>query len=66
MIFQLLRVSKELNIDKEELGGSAWVAAFTSFFLFGIGAVIPVVPFFFTNGMNAVYISIEVSILGLL
>ena len=40
--------------------------SFTSFFIFGIGAVIPVVPFFFTNGMNAVYISIEVSILGLL
>ena len=58
-------VREELNIDKEELGGSAWEAAFTSFFLFGIGAVIPVIPFFFTSGMNAIYISIGVSILGL-
>ncbi len=58
-------VREELGIDPAELGGSAWEAAFTSFFLFAIGAIIPVLPFFFTNGMTAVYISVGISALGL-
>ena len=32
---------EELGIDPDELGGSAWVAAGTSFVLFGLGAIIP-------------------------
>ena len=35
---------KELGIDPAELGGSAWEAALASFFLFAVGAVIPVAP----------------------
>jgi VIT1/CCC1 family predicted Fe2+/Mn2+ transporter len=35
---------EELGIDPQELGGSAWEAAITSFLLFSIGAVIPVFP----------------------
>lgn len=58
-------VREELGIDKAELGGSAWEAAITSFFLFAIGAIIPVMPFFFTNGNEAIYISIGLSVLGL-
>jgi VIT1/CCC1 family predicted Fe2+/Mn2+ transporter len=45
---------EELGIDPEELGGSAWVAALTSFFLFGIGALVPIIPFFFTEGLVAI------------
>jgi vacuolar iron transporter family protein len=56
---------EELGIDPQELGGSAWEAAFTSFFLFAVGAIIPVLPFIFWNGMEAVYISVVVSALGL-
>src|SRR5512137_955512 len=32
---------EELGIDPKELGGSPWVAAITSFFLFAFGAIIP-------------------------
>lgn len=56
---------EELGIDPEELGGSPWSAAITSFFLFAIGAIIPVAPFFFLTGNPAVYISLVASGLGL-
>lgn len=56
---------EELGIDPDELGGSAWEAALTSFFLFAVGAIIPVVPFIFSSGMTAVYISVVISALGL-
>lgn len=56
---------EELGIDPKELGGSAWEAAITSFFLFAIGAIIPVVPFVFLSGMTAVYVSVLISALGL-
>ena len=56
---------EELGIDPEELGGSAWAAGFTSFFLFAIGAIIPVAPFFFWSGTTAVLASLLASGLGL-
>src|SRR5437763_3896110 len=56
---------EELGIDPQELGGSAWGAAITSFFLFAFGAIIPVFPFIFTNGFAAVVISLALSVLGL-
>ncbi|MCJ7432672.1 MAG: VIT1/CCC1 transporter family protein [Anaerolineales bacterium] len=56
---------EELGIDPEELGGSAYEAAFTSFFLFAIGAVFPILPFFFWSGSAAIYISLAVSAVGL-
>src|SRR5512137_1574984 len=34
---------EELGIDPNELGGSPWEAAITSFFLFSIGAIIPLI-----------------------
>jgi VIT1/CCC1 family predicted Fe2+/Mn2+ transporter len=58
-------VREELGIDKAELGGSSWEAAMTSFFLFAIGAIIPVFPFFFTNGSQAIYISLILGTIGL-
>lgn len=52
---------EELGINPEELGGSAWVAAITSFFLFAIGAIVPVIPFIFLTGSSAVILSIALS-----
>jgi VIT1/CCC1 family predicted Fe2+/Mn2+ transporter len=57
---------EELGIDPDELGGSAWVAAITSFFLFALGAIVPVSPFFFASGMGAVVVSIAVSAAALM
>ncbi|MBI5842632.1 MAG: VIT1/CCC1 transporter family protein [Chloroflexi bacterium] len=56
---------EELGIDPEELGGSAYEAAFTSFFLFAVGAIFPIFPFFFWAGTTAIYISLIVSAIGL-
>ncbi|MGA7615680.1 MAG: VIT1/CCC1 transporter family protein, partial [Thermoanaerobaculia bacterium] len=56
---------EELGINPEELGGSAWEAAITSFFLFAVGAIIPVIPYFFTSGMDAVAWSVGFSTIGL-
>jgi len=56
---------EELGIDPEQLGGSAYEAAFTSFFLFAVGAVFPIFPFFFWSGATAIYISLAVSAVGL-
>jgi VIT1/CCC1 family predicted Fe2+/Mn2+ transporter len=57
---------EELGIDPDELGGSAWVAAATSFFLFALGAIVPVSPFIFASGMPAVVASIVVSAAALM
>lgn len=56
---------EELGIDPEELGGSAWEAALTSFVLFAIGAIVPVIAFTFLTGMTAVAVSIAFSTVGL-
>lgn len=55
----------ELGIDPAELGGSAWEAAITSFLLFAVGAIVPVVPFLFLSGTTAVIVSAVVSACGL-
>ncbi|MFH1523923.1 MAG: VIT1/CCC1 transporter family protein [Chloroflexota bacterium] len=56
---------EELGIDPDELGGSAYVAAFTSFFLFALGALFPLLPFAFLSGTIAVYVSMAVSAFAL-
>lgn len=56
---------EELGIDPAELGGSAWTAAGTSFLLFAIGAVIPVIPFMFAGGGTAVSLAVIFSTAGL-
>jgi vacuolar iron transporter family protein len=60
-----LLVREELGINPEELKGSAIEAALYSFFLFAIGAILPVFPFMFTSGMQAIIISTTVSAIGL-
>jgi VIT1/CCC1 family predicted Fe2+/Mn2+ transporter len=44
---------EELGIDPQELGGSPWTAAVTSFALFAAGAIFPVAPYFFWSGTQA-------------
>lgn len=56
---------EELGIDPNELGGSAWVAAFTSFALFIFGAMIPVTPYIFFSGISGIVASAACSTLGL-
>lgn len=56
---------EELGIDPEELGGSAWEAAGTSFVLFALGAIVPVLPYFVTDGGVAVGASLAFSALSL-
>jgi len=47
-------VREELAIDPEDLGGSAYIAAGTSFAMFAAGAIVPLVPFAFLGGTTAV------------
>lgn len=45
-------VREELGLDPSDLG-SSWVAAFSSFFAFALGALMPVAPYFFAEGSAA-------------
>ncbi|MDD4539837.1 MAG: VIT1/CCC1 transporter family protein, partial [Lentisphaeria bacterium] len=57
---------EELGINPQELGGSAWEAAYTSFLLFAVGAIIPVLPFIFMpQNVAAIGASAVLSLLGL-
>jgi VIT1/CCC1 family predicted Fe2+/Mn2+ transporter len=56
---------EELGIDPESLGGSAWEAAATSFFLFAAGAIIPVLPFLALTGPAAIAASLALSAVAL-
>jgi VIT1/CCC1 family predicted Fe2+/Mn2+ transporter len=56
---------EELGIDPKDLGGSPWVAAGSSLALFAVGAIIPVLPFLFTEGLLAVELAVVLSALGL-
>jgi len=58
-------VKEELGINAEELRGSAMEAAISSFILFAIGAIIPVSPFLFSSGLQAIVISVIASAVGL-
>jgi VIT1/CCC1 family predicted Fe2+/Mn2+ transporter len=56
---------EELGIDPAELGGSPWAAAGSSFALFATGAIFPVAPFFWLDGLRAVAASVVLSGLAL-
>jgi VIT1/CCC1 family predicted Fe2+/Mn2+ transporter len=56
---------EELGIDPQELGGSALQAAITSFVLFALGAIIPVIPYTFMSGTQAIIFSVIFSMVGL-
>ena len=57
-------VREELGLDPDELG-SAWGAAFGSFVAFGIGAVIPVIPYLIGAGSGAFLAAIGLSVVAL-
>ncbi len=56
---------EELGIDPEEMGGNPWTAAGFSFVLFSVGALFPVLPFFFAGGATGVAWSIGLSAVAL-
>ena len=57
-------VREELGLDPDELG-SAWGAAFGSFVAFGIGALIPVIPYLLMAGQSAFVAAIALSVVAL-
>jgi VIT1/CCC1 family predicted Fe2+/Mn2+ transporter len=57
---------EELGIDPEDLGGSPWIAAGSSFLLFAMGAVVPVLPFVFLRGAVATAASLGASAAALM
>src|SRR5947209_2304713 len=52
-------VREELGLDPQELGGSPWTAALSSFLLFSLGAIFPVLPFLFLSGTTAILVSLS-------
>ena len=48
---------EELGIDPAELGGNPWTAAATSFALFAMGAVFPILPYAWSGGTDALAMS---------
>jgi VIT1/CCC1 family predicted Fe2+/Mn2+ transporter len=57
-------VREELGLDPDELG-SPWGAAASSFVAFGVGAVVPLVPFLLGTGFNALVASLALSFVSL-
>ena len=57
-------VREELGLDPDDLG-SPLEAALSSFAMFALGAVVPVLPFLFTRGLTAVALSAGLSFLVL-
>jgi vacuolar iron transporter family protein len=58
-------VREELGLDPSQLGGSPYSAGASSFVLFSVGAIIPLIPYFFSSGSAAVVGSIGCAALGL-
>jgi VIT1/CCC1 family predicted Fe2+/Mn2+ transporter len=56
---------EELGIDSQLRGASPWKAAGSSFVLFCVGAIVPLVPYFVVGGTAAVMVSATVSGLAL-
>ena len=57
---------EELGIDPEEGLGSPWGAAISSFLTFCVGALVPLIPFFFAEGGTATIASAALTALALL
>src|SRR6266850_1659912 len=62
---ELALVREEIGVNPDDLGGSAWSAALSSFSVFMLGAIFPVVPFFFLGGNAAVASSLALSAVAL-
>ena len=57
-------VREELGINLDDIG-SPWKAAISSFLLFSIGAIIPVIPFLFGNSVAHILVAGVLCALGL-
>ncbi|MFL6049844.1 MAG: VIT1/CCC1 transporter family protein [Gaiellales bacterium] len=57
---------EELGIDPNQLGGSPWKAAASSFIMFCLGAFVPLVPFVFASRKPALITSVALSAIILL
>lgn len=55
---------EELGLNPDELG-SPWGASLSSFVSFGVGALVPLAPFFFASGSRALLIAIVLTGLAL-
>jgi VIT1/CCC1 family predicted Fe2+/Mn2+ transporter len=58
-------VREELGLDPSTLGGSPYSAGASSFVLFALGAVIPLIPYFIGGGAAAVGAAIGLAALGM-
>lgn len=58
-------VREELGLDPSQLGGSPYSAAGSSFLLFALGAIVPIIAYMFTSGTLATLLAIAFSALGL-
>jgi VIT1/CCC1 family predicted Fe2+/Mn2+ transporter len=58
-------VREELGNDPAEMGGNPWSAAAFSFALFAVGALFPVVAFFFAGGTPGMVWSMALSVVAL-
>ena len=55
---------EELGLDPSTLG-SPWIAAFSSFGAFALGAALPVIPFLFGRGAAPTIVAAVISVLAL-
>lgn len=60
----MLRMLAAEELGAVEQGGNPWTAALAGFVSTGVGAMIPVIPFFFTRGTVAVAWAFAVSLLA--
>lgn len=58
-------VREELGLDPSALGGSPYSAGTSSFVLFGLWAIVPLIPYFFATGTAAVMAAIVAAAGGL-
>ena len=56
---------EELGINPADLGGNPWSAAITSFMLFSIGALFPLLPFVWLQGTHGIALSVGLSAFAL-
>lgn len=58
-------VREELGLNPDDLGGSPWSAALSSFLVFLVGALVPALPMFFVGAPHIVLASLLASAAGL-
>lgn len=56
---------EELGVDPKDLGGSPWTAAASSFLLFAVGSLCPVLGLVLAQGTTALWLSLAFSVAGL-